>query len=274
MAGIQLVRKVSELRAALEGTEVSFVPTMGSLHEGHASLVQLSAQDRMTTVTSIFVNPTQFGDPNDLASYPRDLKTDVEIAEKSGCDIIFAPSVEEMYPQGDATRVRVSSVAEEFEGKHRPGHFEGVATVVAKLFIIIQPNVAWFGEKDWQQCCVVSRMVSDLHMPIELRFAPTVREKDGLAMSSRNVRLDSQEREKAPLIFENLSTAAATAREGGDMRLIEREAVRRLTELGFDVDYFNFVNPQEMTPAVKVEGSRIVTAASIGGVRLIDNLAV
>ncbi|MEO7453732.1 MAG: pantoate--beta-alanine ligase, partial [Fimbriimonadales bacterium] len=171
-----------ELRAALADKQVAFVPTMGYLHEGHASLIKLAAETGMTAVVSNFVNPTQFDDPKDFVSYPRDLERDSQVAADAGCEVLFVPTVEEIYPPGDMTTISVAGVSEGFEGVHRLGHFDGVATVVAKLFIIVQPSVAFFGEKDWQQCRVVARMAEDLLMPVELRFCPTLRESDGLAM--------------------------------------------------------------------------------------------
>ena len=270
-----IVASHTDLRTALEGKDVAFVPTMGYLHEGHASLIRLASETGRTCVASVYVNPTQFNDPKDLEKYPRDFERDAQIAEAAGCDAVFAPSDEDMYPPGDSTRVTVGSVSDLYEGAHRPGHFDGVATVVAKLFLMIQPNIAFFGEKDWQQCCVVSRMVSDLRMPIELRFGPTVRESDGLAMSSRNVRLDKDAREKAPMIYDELTNAATLLRLHHAIATIEKRSIKKLTEAGFVVDYFSVVNAETMQPAAKLEGAlRIVCAASIGGVRLIDNVAV
>jgi pantoate--beta-alanine ligase len=269
-----VVRTVGELRGALAGKEVSFVPTMGALHAGHASLIRSSAAERMTNVVSIFVNPTQFNVADDLAKYPRDLESDLTVAAEAGADLVFAPSIDEMYPKGDSTRVSVASVAEGFEGASRPGHFDGVATIVAKLFLIVQPTTAWFGEKDWQQCCVVSRLVHDLHMPVALRFGETVRESDGLAMSSRNARLDSTSRQAAPALYKELNHAVELARQGRPLGELEMKASAKLSQVGFDVDYFKFVNPETMKSATVAASSRIVAAASIGGVRLIDNVAV
>src|SRR5687768_770907 len=248
---------------------------MGFLHGGHASLVRLASATGHETVVSIFVNPTQFNDAADLAAYPRDIERDKQIASEAGCDILFVPAVDEIYPHGDSTRVSVSGVSETFEGKHRPGHFEGVATVVAKLFVIVQPNVAFFGEKDWQQCCVVSRMVEDLRMPVALQFGPTLREPDGLAMSSRNVRLSEEDRITASTLYDELTNAATLLRLHHAISTVEKRSVTKLEKEGFDVDYFNVVNAHAMLPATKLEGDlRIVAAATIGGVRLIDNVAV
>jgi pantoate--beta-alanine ligase len=264
----------AELREALHDREIAFVPTMGYLHDGHASLIRVASTTGMTTVVSIFVNPTQFNDPSDLAKYPRDLDRDVEIAEAAGCAALFVPDVDEIYPPGDSTRVVVAGVTENFEGKFRPGHFDGVATVVAKLFLIVQPNIAFFGEKDWQQCCVVARMIRDLHMPIELAIGPTIREPDGLAMSSRNVRLTSEQRRLAPSLFNSLQRAATAIRRADDPARVEAEEIRVLRGEGFSVDYFCAVDAETLLPRKEVEGVRILAAASLGEIRLIDNIAV
>ena len=272
---MDIIEAVAEMRNALQDKQVAFVPTMGFLHEGHASLIRMAANTGYSTVVSIFVNPTQFNDSQDLENYPRNLVRDKQIAQKAGCDLLFVPSVEEMYAPGDSTRVNVSGVSEGFEGSHRPGHFDGVATVVAKLFLMVQPTIAFFGEKDWQQCCVVSRMVEDLCMPVELRYGPTLREQDGLAMSSRNVRLTPQDRQKAPVLYEELENAATLLRLHHAISAVEKRSSSKLKASGFDVDYFSVINADTMQPAKKLEGNlRIVAAASLGGVRLIDNVSV
>lgn len=271
MSGVQIYKTVAEIRDALSEKQVAFVPTMGSLHAGHQHLIEAAASLDMITVVSIFVNPTQFNDPDDFENYPRNLGDDVARAECAGCDVIFAPEPKEIYPPGDSTKVVVSGVTEGFEGTHRPGHFDGVATVVTKLFLVVQPNVAVFGEKDWQQCLVVRRLIDDLHLPIELQICKTLREPDGLAMSSRNARLTSEQRKVAPLLYERLCKAAEAARNGSPE--VESENISALAESGFTVDYFEIVDPMTMTPSAG-PGSHIVAAASLGDVRLIDNLLV
>lgn len=272
---MEIVTTVDQLRNALRDRDVALVPTMGFLHEGHASLIRMAAGSGSTCVVSIFVNPTQFNDPKDLESYPRDLDKDKQLAEQAGCEVLFVPTAEEMYAPGESTRIGVSGVSELFEGAHRPGHFEGVATVVAKLFLMVQPNVAFFGEKDWQQCCVVSRMVADLCMPVELRFGPTLRESDGLAMSSRNVRLSPEARAIAPTLYEELNNAATLLRLHHAIPTVEKRSIGKLVKKGFEVDYFSVIEAATMQPAAKLQGElRIVAAASVGGVRLIDNIAV
>lgn len=266
---------MAEAREALQDHHVAFVPTMGFLHEGHASLMRMAADTEMTPVASIFVNPTQFNSAADLDNYPRDLERDKSIASDAGCRVLFVPSVTEMYPPGDNTRVTVTEVTEQFEGERRPGHFDGVATVVAKLFLIVQPNMAFFGEKDWQQCRVIDRMVNDLHMPVELRFGATVREPDGLAMSSRNVHLTPAERATAPMLFDELSNAAMLLKLHHAIGTIERRSMEKLAANGFVVDYFSVIEAETMRKAEKLEGDlRIVAAARLGAVRLIDNIAV
>jgi len=193
-----------------------FVPTMGGLHEGHLSLIRAAKRNGGTVVASVFVNPLQFGDRADFDTYQRDLDRDGKLAESAGCDVIFAPSVEQMYPGGiDCTRVHVPQVSERWEGEHRPGHFDAVATVVAALFNMVRPMKALFGEKDWQQCVVVSRMVRDLGYPIELRLEQTVREPHGLAMSSRNERLSGDARRRAAILCTAIRKAADEFRLGG-----------------------------------------------------------
>ena len=272
MPRMDVVSTVAEVRAALHDKDVALVPTMGFLHEGHASLIRMAAETGMTVAVSIFVNPTQFNDPADLQSYPRDLERDKALALEAGCDVLFVPALEEMYPLGDSTRFSVGGIANVYEGEHRPGHFEGVATVVAKLFLIVQPNVAIFGEKDWQQCLVVSRMVKDLHMPIDLRFGPTLREPDGLAMSSRNARLTDTDRAIASQLYQQLVTAAegirAAKADPAD------KAIKQLEQAGFRVEYLAVVDRDSLLPTKSAENARVIAAAWLGDVRLIDNLAV
>jgi pantoate--beta-alanine ligase len=223
------------------------------------------------------VNPLQFNDPQDLATYPRDEERDIQLAEQVGCDFLFAPSVEEMYPEGESqTTVEVGDVARRWEGEFRPGHFKGVATVVAKLFHIIQPDIAYFGQKDWQQCRVIAQMVKDLDFGISLRFGETVREPDGLAMSSRNVRLSEKERAIAPFLYETLRLSAQEFRKGKSGREVAERAVEALREKGFGpVDYVAIVDENTLQPVESWRpGTRVLAAAYLGSVRLIDNVAV
>jgi pantoate--beta-alanine ligase len=260
------------------GQRVAFVPTMGNLHAGHFSLVDLARQQADRVVASVFVNPTQFGPTEDYARYPRTLAEDSVGLVEHNCDLLFAPSVEAMYPFGPehAVRIHVPEVGDTLEGAHRPGHFDGVATVVAKLFALVQPDVAVFGEKDWQQSLVVRRMARDLAMPLEIATGPIVREADGLAMSSRNRYLGAHQRTWAPGLHATLEWMRESFVEGHARAAIEGAAMRRLERLGFNPDYAvvrrgeNLAEPGEDERA----GLRALVAARLGETRLIDNLAL
>jgi len=265
-----IVRTVSEYRA-LNLVDVGFVPTMGALHEGHCSLIH-AAKDHANRVVSIFVNPTQFGPNEDLSRYPRPFEQDVERAEAAGANVIFAPSVDEMYPDSP-TSIHVPVVTEHFEGSSRPGHFDGVATIVSKLFNIVQPKTAYFGQKDLQQCAVISKMVQDLNMPVSLQIEPTMRESDGLAMSSRNVYLSLADRQVAPSIYQQLTKAKQAISGGSPSAEVLEDCRLSLNSLGFAVDYFELI---DRTRFVKVDhatsSSAIIVAAKLGTTRLIDNI--
>jgi pantoate--beta-alanine ligase len=252
-----------------EGLAVGLVPTMGALHAGHLSLVELACRENDRVVVSIFVNPIQFGPGEDFERYPRDPERDGELLAKAGVDAIYEPTVAAMYPAGSATRVHVAGVSEPFEGRARPGHFDGVATVVAKLFTAVEPDRAYFGQKDAQQVAVVQRMARDLDFPIEIRVCPTVREPDGLALSSRNAYLKVEER-KAAASLSSALRLAADAYAGGERRperlariLRERLEAEPLAH----VEYAELVDPETFTPP----GSVAVLAVRIGRTRLIDN---
>jgi len=270
---VELFKTAAEIREYLRDKQVAFIPTMGSLHAGHQSLIGAADGLNMTTVVSIFVNPTQFNVPADFENYPRDLGDDIVKAKGAGCDIVFAPDAEEIYPPGDSTTVVVSGLTESYEGTHRPGHFEGVATVVTKLFLIVQPNVVIFGEKDWQQCLAIRRLIRDLHLPVELKICRTLREEDGLAMSSRNVRLTPKQRQVAPLLYNCMQSAAEAFRNFINTDDIEQQSTRLLQEAGFEVDYFAIVDSDTLGFPSGSE-SRVITAAKLGDVRLIDNLLI
>jgi pantoate--beta-alanine ligase len=272
------VRTVVELRAALanarrEGRSIGLVPTMGYLHEGHASLISLAAQECDEIVVSLFVNPAQFNDPADLDAYPRDEQRDAELAAAAGADLLFAPPLEEVYPDGFATTVAVRGVTEPLEGAHRGlGHFDGVTTVVAKLLNMVGPDVAFFGQKDAQQALVVRKLVRDLDMPVEIVVAPTVREPDGLALSSRNVRLNGH-REQA-LALHRALTAAQDAVAAGerDAAAIRAAALAAMKPYDVEPEYLERVTPDTLAPIEKIEGEALLAvAAEVGGVRLIDN---
>ena len=265
-----IVRTVAESRA-LGLDDVGFVPTMGALHEGHCSLVR-AASSHKHRVVSIFVNPTQFGPNEDLSRYPRTFDLDVERASAAGANVIFAPGVEEMYPDSP-TMIHVPGLTEHFEGRTRPGHFDGVATIVAKLFNVVQPRVAYFGQKDLQQCAVVTKMVADLNLPVRVQIEPTIREADGLAMSSRNVYLSPEHRALSPQIYQQLCITRDQILGGISPSSAQEDAIHVLSQSGFEVDYFALIDRQTFTPTGSVtNSSAIIAAVKIGTTRLIDNI--
>jgi pantoate--beta-alanine ligase len=270
-----LRRRVADWRRADQ--RIALVPTMGNLHAGHLDLVRRARELADRTVVSIFVNPMQFGPKEDFAAYPRTLDGDRQKLEQAGTDLVFAPTVKEVYPHGQArqTRVEVPEVSEILCGASRPGHFVGVATVVCKLFNMVQPDLAVFGEKDFQQLLVIRRMTRDLCLPLEIVGAPTVREADGLAMSSRNGYLNGEERALAPRLYAILQQAAQALRDGAALDAVEAEGTRALERAGFEPDYFTVRRPDDL--GEPGEGDRdlvILAAAQLGPARLIDNLRV
>lgn len=278
---MELVREIAELRArlrALGHDKVGLVPTMGNLHAGHMALVAVCRAEVDVCVVSVFVNPTQFGPAEDFAQYPRTLDADLSALEKSGVDLVFAPSVAEIYPDGQAghTTIGVPSLSGVLCGASRPGHFDGVATVVAKLFHIVQPGRAYFGEKDWQQLALVRAMTRQLNMPVEVRGVATVRAPDGLALSSRNRYLTADERERAPLLhgaLEGAGRAVASGRK--DYAAIERGVCEELTAGGFQVDYVAVRDADRLVvPDAATTRLRVLAAARLGRTRLIDNVPV
>lgn len=276
----------AELRAALapirqQGLRIGFVPTMGNLHEGHIALIHAARQQADFIVASIFVNPLQFGPQEDLANYPRTLAADQAKLAQAGCDLLFAPSVEDMYPQGQTqqTRVTVPAVSEGLCGDRRPGHFTGVATVVCKLFNRVQPDVAVFGQKDFQQLAVIRAMVRDLDMPVALTGVPTVRATDGLALSSRNGYLSPEERTQAPALYQSLCRIAQSIQAGAlDFATLCHQEMSWLTTQGFVPDYLEVREALTLAPAQNGQTTQadlvILGAAFLGKTRLIDNLMV
>ena len=261
-----------------QAPEVGLVPTMGNLHAGHIALVRACRARSKTCVVSIFVNPTQFAPNEDFAGYPRTMAGDLRALEEQGVDVVFAPSVDEMYPRGQDAHVTVSvpALAETLCGASRPGHFDGVATVVAKLFNIVAPQRAFFGEKDWQQLAVVRAMARQLDMPVEVVGVPTVRADSGLALSSRNAYLAEDERERAPLLYRCLTEAADAAAGGAaDYAELERAAECKLAAAGFDVDYVAIRDAERLVaPDAATQRLRALGAARLGRARLIDNVGV
>jgi pantoate--beta-alanine ligase len=280
MGGIAIARTVKALRRAVAawratGERVALVPTMGALHEGHLALVRHGRRKADRLVVSIFVNPTQFGQNEDLAKYPRTFREDCRKLEGLA-DLVFAPGVEEMYPPGFATTVSLAGpAAAELEDRFRPGHFTGVATVVAKLLMQAQPDIAIFGEKDYQQLLVVKRMVADLSLPVTIVASPTVREPDGLAMSSRNRFLSPQERAKAPLLYRILMECAETIRASRQSERPVEDGRARLVEAGFTLDHLEVRDAETLTvPNSPDRLLRLLAAARLPSTRLIDNVPV
>ena len=261
-----------------EGLRVAFVPTMGNLHAGHVSLIEAARRHGERFVASIFVNPMQFGPNEDFAHYPRTPSQDERMLAQAGCDLMFTPDVAEIYPfgAGRATRVEVPELSRVLDGEFRPGHFEGVTTIVAALFHIVQPDVAVFGEKDFQQLTIIRRMVADLCFPVQIVGAPTVRDADGLAMSSRNQYLTPAERRTAPIIHQTLQAAAQHLRTGEkDFAAIESAGLRALEGAGLKPDYFAARQVRDLMPPEAQESKLVVlTAARLGKARLIDNVQV
>jgi len=267
---------VSKAKAA--GAKVGFVPTMGYLHEGHLSLVdQVKTRGADFVVASVFVNPTQFGPSEDLSTYPRNEARDAELLERHGTDLLFLPTVDTIYPEGFSTKVSVSGVSEPLEGERRPGHFDGVATVVLKLFNIVRPDIAAFGRKDAQQCEVVRRMVIDLDLDIELMFGATIRESDGLAMSSRNAYLSTEDRALAPRFNEALRTGEGLIRGGSQsVEAVEASMNTHISRWpAIEIDYLRLVDPNTFSPPVDFDRDLLlVGAVRIGRTRLIDNIRI
>ncbi|WP_454278907.1 pantoate--beta-alanine ligase [Sphingomonas sp. Marseille-Q8236] len=277
---MQVIRDREALAAALatmrgEGARVALVPTMGALHAGHIALIEAAKRPGTKVVASIFVNPKQFGAGEDLGRYPRREASDLRMLTEAGCDLVWMPGVEAMYPEGHATNISVAGVSEGFDGESRPGHFDGVATVVAKLFNQVGPDAAYFGEKDFQQLAVIRRMVLDLDFPIEVVGVPTQRDDDGLALSSRNIYLDEEQRAKAVALPRALGVAARAIGRGEDVATVLADARATLTAAGFEVDYVALADAETLDPDPAADRPRrLLAAARIGSARLIDNIAI
>ncbi len=277
---MRVFQKTSELASYInklkrEGKSVGFVPTMGYLHEGHLSLVRCAKRENDTVVVSIFVNPTQFGKGEDFDRYPRDLDRDLKLLQKEGVEIVFVPQVGDMYPEGFSTFVEETKLSRKWEGEFRPGHFKGVCTVVLKLFNIVKPDRAYFGEKDFQQLKVIQKMVKDLNLDVEIVGCPIVREEDGLAMSSRNVYLSKEEREQATAIYQSFQLAQKLVKEGlKNPRELEKRIVNFLKKFPLikEIDYVAIVDEDTLEPVKEIKGKeRILVAVRLPSARLIDN---
>ncbi len=277
---MRMIRSSKEMSLACREalTPVGLVPTMGALHAGHLSLVDQARADNLTVAVSIFVNPTQFGDENDLNQYPRDLDGDLELLRQHGVDLVYVPTIDEVYPEGFDTWVDVGLLADKLEGLHRPGHFRGVATVVSKLFSMMRPDRAYFGQKDGQQSVVIQKLARDLDMGVEVVVMPTIREPDGLAMSSRNVQLSPEHRQAAPAVYRALCEAyrlwADGERNGDNLREVAKDILRSEPRINF-IDYVSVASMSTLDEVALVTGRAILSAAvHMGSVRLIDNLVL
>jgi len=280
---MEVAKTITEVRNIVKtarggGEKVGFVPTMGALHAGHVSLIRRSVEDGCFTVVSIFVNPTQFGPGEDFEKYPRPLDSDLKICEENKVDLVFVPPAGELYGKETLTWVNVEKLAAGLCGRFRPGHFRGVATICAKLFNIVQPDVAYFGQKDAQQAVVIKKMVADLNMPLEIIVCPTVREPDGLAVSSRNKYLNSRERKDAVCLYESLEKARQLVKQGttnaGEI-IGEMQKIIEKTGSAKSIEYISIVDAETLEPLDKITGKGLVAlAVKIGNARLIDNVTV
>lgn len=279
---MQIITAISEMRSLADslrkqGRTIGFVPTMGFLHEGHVSLMGCARQACEVVVASIFVNPTQFGQNEDFDRYPRDEARDRATCESAGVDVLFMPTAAGMYPEKPSVFVTVEGISGVLEGAVRPGHFRGVATVVSKLFHLVKPHKAFFGQKDYQQCAVIMRMVKGLNMDVEIVVCPTVREQDGLAMSSRNSYLSADERRKAAVIYRALSAAEQLARTGAREPETLKNKVQAVLreERGVEIDYIEIADHETLSPLSSAKDRMVLLiAVRLGGTRLIDNLLI
>ncbi len=260
------------------GESIAFIPTMGNLHEGHISLIEKGQSLCDRNICSIFVNPMQFGPNDDWDHYPRTLDADIAKLEAVGCDLVYLPTASELYPQGldKISQVQVTDLTDHYEGRHRPGHFTGVATVVLKLFNIVKPNVSVFGKKDYQQYRVISKMVEDFNLDVQIIGQETTRDASGLATSSRNQYLDAAQKEKAAMIYRTLQQAAAGIDQGErDFRALEQDAIASLDDAGFKTDYFNICSAETLLPAIPEDRDLVIlVTAAMGQTRLLDNIEI
>ncbi|MGL1887505.1 MAG: pantoate--beta-alanine ligase [Reichenbachiella sp.] len=280
---MKVIDHITEFRAAMrafrqEGKSIGLVPTMGALHAGHLSLIKKSKEQSDITVCSIFVNPIQFNNNFDLENYPRQSKKDHELLENVGCDIVFSPGLDEIYPNKDVLSMCFEPIEEVLEGEFRPGHFSGVGVIVAKLFNIVQPDQAYFGQKDLQQVAIIKKLVNDLNFQLSVVVVPTVREENGLAMSSRNQRLNTEEKEIAAKLYQIMSIAKRDISEGGSIRdviLRSKSAIANL--VGMELEYFEVINSKSFEPVEVIDSSdevSICAAVFVNAVRIIDNIYI
>jgi pantoate--beta-alanine ligase len=280
--GMHIFKEIAPLRAHLNTlrsskSSIGFVPTMGALHSGHMSLVRASKAENKTTVCSIYVNPTQFGNPEDLAKYPRTLEQDLAMLEKESCDVVFCPINDEMYGASESLKIQVGRLDSILEGEFRPGHFSGVALIVSKLFHIVEPDKAYFGQKDFQQVMVVSKLVRDLNFNVDIVVMPIIREADGLAMSSRNQRLSADDRKKSIILYKSLLTVRDGLLAGKNMDALRKEVNKICVENSVRLEYLAVVDRTsfvELNQLGETGQTVLLIAAHVGSVRLIDNLIV
>jgi pantoate--beta-alanine ligase len=274
---------VSELRQYVQHWKdhkqsMAFIPTMGNLHQGHLALIEKGQSLCDRSICSIFVNPMQFGPNEDFNHYPRTLDKDIKLLESVGCDLVYMPTASELYPHGleNISQIIVTDLTETFEGAHRPGHFTGVATIVAKLFNIVKPDISVFGKKDFQQYCVIKKMIQDLNLDVEIIGQETSREPSGLATSSRNQYLNEAQKSQAALIFQTLQEASEKILNGeNNFALIEKQAIEKLEQAGFDTDYFSVCNAQNLKPATDEDRNLVILVATrLGETRLLDNIEI
>ncbi len=273
---IEDLTKELNLVKASEKTS-GLVPTMGALHQGHLSLVKQSRSECDVTIVSIFVNPTQFNNPDDLKKYPKTLDQDLELLESNGCDLVFVPSVKEMYPTKPELNISFGAIENALEGEHRPGHFEGVGMIISRLFTIIEPTKAYFGQKDIQQFYIIKKLIDEMGIHVDLRRAPIVRESNGLAMSSRNERLSAQERAQAAVIYQSLEQAKQKIVSGVKFPSVQQETERIFEgQSGMDLEYFEMVETKEFSSVTDFKNKEIALciAVNVGEVRLIDNILI
>lgn len=276
----QQITELADLHLTTEtwrkaGESIALVPTMGALHEGHISLVTLAKRQAKRVVVSIFVNPTQFGPKEDFSRYPRTLEGDLALLKEASADAVWVPTVEEIYPEGAHSSVHVEGIGDMLEGSFRPGHFDGVATVVKRLLEQVNPDIAIFGEKDYQQLCLIKRLVNDFNIDVSIVAAPTMREPDGLALSSRNRYLSAEERAKAPLLHHMMEKAAARIQRGEPVEAVQEEAKLVLAKGGFRVDYLELRQEDTLKEVPKFKPpARLLAAVWLGTTRLIDNMRV
>lgn len=274
MQHLNTIQSVKDFLDKKGGERLGFVPTMGTLHDGHISLIKASKSENPITLCSIFLNPLQFNNPEDLEKYPRDIQKDIQLLKEAGCDALFMPTYEALFPNTPTTKMSFGALEETMEGLHRPGHFSGVGIIVNKLFNIVEPDIAYFGQKDLQQFAIIRKMVEDLSIDVELKLMPIIREEDGLAMSSRNLRLSPEERQTAPFIHQQLVYASQNIRLKSIFE-VKKNIISAFAASPLELAYFEVADPETLQPLKTIKFPlALCIAATLGNVRLIDNVIV